>query len=100
MKIYKPELVLEGDNSVIKVLYETNEEQNYLWYSLPKNFSKYIVTKNADTFFIGLLLLIKEKKFSIGWKPYFHLYVMITKKIIKRILNIITFNRYYSLRRA
>ena len=61
MKIHRPELINDGENVKIQCYFEYAEGSDFLWYSLDKKYSKYLVTEKLDGFLIGLLIFAMKK---------------------------------------
>jgi len=85
MKIYKPEIIENEENVKIQCYFEYLEGSDYLWYSLDKKYSKYLVTEKLDGFLLGLLILAMKKREDIylDWPVSEKLYFNLTNYYIK-----------------
>jgi hypothetical protein len=78
--IINPVEISESDEEVkIQSLIEYSGKKKYLWYSIPKKFSRYLTTEKLDGFLVGVLLLAMRLgedvnvKGAVSEKLYFNL---------------------------
>lgn len=65
MKIYKPEVLENGNEIKIQVPFDSIMGSDYLWYSFDKKYKDYLTTEKLDGFLVGLLLLAMKNKEDI-----------------------------------
>ncbi len=65
MKIYSPQLIDAGDEVKIQTTFECKQGTKILWYSVDKNYAKYLTTEKSDAFVVGLLLLAMQNNEDI-----------------------------------
>jgi hypothetical protein len=96
--IINPIEIVESDAEVrLQSLIEFSDKKKYLWYSLPKKFSQYLMTEKLDGFLVGVLLLAMklgediEVKGAVSERLYFNLtnsYMKIMQILIPELIKV------------
>lgn len=66
--INSPEIIVQGDSSVISSIINIDGKEEKLWYKFPQKFQQYLVTENLDAFLVGILFLALKSKNNITLK--------------------------------
>lgn len=58
IEIEKPVILQKDDDRAeLSVKFTVDGDEKKLWYTVPQGFQQFLVTENADAFFVGLLFL-------------------------------------------
>ena len=68
LRIYKPEIRLEKENTVLFSKIKENGTEKEISYSVENKYSKYLVTERSDAFVTAILYYAMFKDFDIEWE--------------------------------